>query len=125
MTMKRTVLIVDDEPDIRESLREALEGEGYAVMEAANGREALTLLPDLPRPCALILDIIMPVMSGNELYAAMQANPTLADIPVVVSTSDPSRAPSGVLLMKKPVHFSRLLTTVAGLFEPGPPPHRK
>jgi two-component system, sensor histidine kinase and response regulator len=123
--MRKTVLIVDDEPDIRESLREALEEEGYAVVEAANGKEALALLPDLPRPCALILDIIMPVMSGNELYAAMQADPALADIPLVVSTSDPSRAPSGVLLMKKPVHFSRLLTTVAGLFEPGPPPGRR
>jgi CheY-like chemotaxis protein len=114
--MPKTVLVVDDEADIRVSLRDILEEEGYVVVEAANGRQALELLPGLPRPCAIILDIIMPIMSGNELYEAMQADPRLADIPLVVSTSDPSRAPSGVLLMKKPIHLARLLTTVAGLF---------
>jgi CheY-like chemotaxis protein len=114
--MAKTVLVVDDEPDIRMSLRDVLEEEGYAVVEAANGKQALDLLPGLPRPCAIILDIIMPVMSGNELYERLQADPRLSDIPLVVSTSDPSRAPSGVLLMKKPIHLHRLLTTVAGLF---------
>jgi CheY-like chemotaxis protein len=123
--MRKTVLVVDDETDIRDSLREALEDEGYAVAEAANGLEALQLLPRLPRPCAVILDIIMPVMSGIEFYRAMQSDPAIADIPLVVSTSDPSRAPSGVLLMRKPIHLSRLLTTVAGLFEPLPDPRRR
>jgi CheY-like chemotaxis protein len=112
----RTVLVVDDEADIRDSLKEALVDEGYRVEVAANGRQALDLLPQLGRPCAVILDIIMPIMSGAELYAAMRAIPTLADIPVVVSTSDPSRAPSGVLIMRKPIDLSRLLSTVAGLF---------
>ena len=113
---RRTVLVVDDEADIRDSLKEALADEGYAVVLAANGRQALDLLPSLPRPCAVILDIIMPIMSGAELYAAMRATPTLADIPVVVSTSDPSRAPSGVLIMKKPVNLVRLLKAVEMLF---------
>lgn len=113
---QRTVLVVDDEADIRESLREALADEGYAVEVAANGKQALEILPKLNRPCAVILDIIMPVMSGIELYAAMRANPHLSDIPVVVSTSDPSRAPSGVLIMRKPINLSRLLKTVDALF---------
>jgi CheY-like chemotaxis protein len=112
----RTVLVVDDEPDIRESLRDALEDEGYDVVTAANGREALTVLPRLPRPLAMILDIIMPVMSGAELYMALQADPLLASIPVVVSTSDPSRAPAGVLLMRKPIDLDRLLAVIDGLF---------
>jgi CheY-like chemotaxis protein len=112
----RTVLVVDDEPDIRESLRDALEDEGYDVVTAANGREALDVLPGLSRPLALILDIIMPVMSGVELYTTLQADPNLATIPVVVSTSDPSRAPSGVLLMRKPIDLDRLLSVVDGLF---------
>jgi CheY-like chemotaxis protein len=112
----KTVLVVDDEPDIRESLRDALEDEGYDVVTAANGREALTMLPGLPRPLALILDIIMPVMSGVELYAALQSDPQLATIPVVVSTSDPSRAPAGVLLMRKPIDLERLLKVIKGLF---------
>jgi CheY-like chemotaxis protein len=112
----RTVLVVDDEPDIRESLRDALEDEGYDVVTAANGREALTVLPGLSRPLAMILDIIMPVMSGVELYAAIQSDPKLATIPVVVSTSDPSRAPAGVLLMRKPIDLDRLLSVIDGLF---------
>ena len=59
---------------------------------------------------------MMPVMDGGELYNAMLADPTLADIPVIVSTSDPSRAPSGVLLMKKPVNLKMMLKTVARFF---------
>jgi CheY-like chemotaxis protein len=113
---QRSVLIVDDDPDIRATLREAFEHHGYTVAVAANGREGLRLLAALPRPCAVILDLIMPVMDGLELYAAMRADPALAGIPVVFSTSDPSRAPSGVVMMKKPVDLVRLLAVVAGLF---------
>lgn len=115
MTQK-TVLVVDDEADIRESLKDALGEEGYEVVLAANGKEALQLLPGISRPCAVILDIIMPVMSGTEFYEAMQAMPALADIPVLMSTSDPSRAPRRVPVMKKPINLDRLLTAVAGLF---------
>jgi len=113
---RKTVLVVDDEPDIRESLRDALEDEGYLVVVARNGKEALETLPTLEKPVAIILDIIMPVMSGAEFYAAMQADPRFAKTPVLISTSDASRAPSGVLLMKKPVDLDRLLDTVAKLF---------
>jgi two-component system response regulator MprA len=110
------VLVVDDEPDIRDSLRDALEDEGYEVAVARNGKEALEALPALPSPFAVILDIIMPVMSGVEFYAAMRADPRFAGAPVLVSTSDPSRAPSGVLIMKKPIDLDRLLNAVAALF---------
>jgi len=113
---RKTVLVVDDEPDIRDSLRDALEDEGYEVAVARNGREALEALPALPRPVGIILDIIMPVMSGVEFYTAMQADPRFAGTPVLVSTSDPSRAPSGVLIMKKPIDLDRLLNAVASLF---------
>jgi CheY-like chemotaxis protein len=113
---QKTVLVVDDEADIRESLRDALDDEGYAVFVASNGKEALALLPALARPCAVILDIIMPVMSGTEFYEAMLATPTLADIPVLMSTSDPSRAPGRVPVMKKPIDLDRLLAAVAALF---------
>jgi two-component system, sensor histidine kinase and response regulator len=109
-----SVLVVDDEVDIRESLREVLEEEGYEVTVACDGQEGLAGLRRR-KPCAVILDIIMPVMSGTEMYAAMQEDPALASIPVIVSTSDPSRAPSGVLIMKKPVDLSRLLAAVAGI----------
>ena len=113
---QRTVLVVDDEPDIRETLGDVLVDEGYTVELASNGQEALRRLPELSRPCAVILDIIMPVMSGTECYANIQADPRFADTPVLISTSDASRAPSGVLLMKKPIDLDRLLDAVAKLF---------
>jgi two-component system, sensor histidine kinase and response regulator len=113
---QRTLLIVDDETDIREFLRDALAEEGYTIQVANNGREALRLLRTLDRPCAVILDIIMPVMSGTEVYSAMRRDPALADIPVLVSTSDPSRAPNQVPVLKKPINLDRLLAVVAGLF---------
>ncbi len=114
--IQKTLLIVDDETDVRESLRDALAEEGYAILVANNGRDALALLPTLERPCAVILDIIMPGMSGTEVYGAMRLNPSLADIPVLVSTSDPSRAPNQVPVLKKPINLDRLLAVVAGLF---------
>ena len=112
----RTILVIDDETDIRESLQDALSDEGYRVVLAANGAEGLKVLSTLSRPCAIILDIIMPVMSGSEFYGAMAADPRYAGIPVLISTSDPSRAPKGLPVLRKPVTLNRLLSTVAGLF---------
>jgi CheY-like chemotaxis protein len=104
-------LVVDDDEDIRESLRDAFEDAGYQVSCAANGREGLDALRKV-RPCVVVLDLIMPIMTGNEMYDAMQADPQLADVPVIMSTSDASRAPSGVLLLKKPVNLQRMLATI-------------
>jgi len=107
-----TVLIVDDEADIRDTLKELFEDEGYAVSTAANGAEALRVLSGPTLPCVVVLDLIMPVLTGNEVFAKMQLDPRLARVPVIVSTSDPSRAPSGVLIMKKPIDLDRLLGAI-------------
>jgi CheY-like chemotaxis protein len=111
-----TILIVDDDVDMRESLSDVLGAEGYSVLHASNGKVAMGLLPTLKRPCGIILDITMPVMSGTEFYQAMKAVPDLADIPVVFLTSDPSRAPCGSPIMQKTISLDRLLGTVAALF---------
>jgi CheY-like chemotaxis protein len=105
------VLIVEDERDLRDSLQEFLEQEGYAVATAGNGAEALAFL-EHERPGLVILDLMMPVVSGDEVYARMQRDPRFSTIPVLVSTSDPSRAPSGTLIMKKPINLNRLLGAV-------------
>ncbi|HVW24529.1 MAG TPA: response regulator [Polyangiaceae bacterium] len=107
-----TVLIVDDDDDIRDTLKELCEDEGYEVTTAANGAEALRALAGPVPPCVVVLDLIMPVVSGNEVFAAMQQDPRLSGVPVIVSTSDPSRAPSGVLVMKKPIELERLLRAI-------------
>jgi len=113
---QNTLLVVDDDTDMREALRDVLLEEGYRVVLASDGKAALSLLPTLQRPCGIILDITMPIMSGTELYQAMQGEPDLADIPVVFLTSDPSAAPSGLPLMPKTIRLERLLGTVASLF---------
>jgi CheY-like chemotaxis protein len=113
---QNTLLIVDDDIGMREALRDVLVEEGYRVVLAANGKVALGLLPTLQRPCGIILDITMPVMSGIELYQVMRAAPDLADIPVVFLTSDPSAVPSGSLMMSKTIRLERLLGTVTSLF---------
>lgn len=107
------ILIVDDEADFVASLVELLEDEGYRVRTAANGREAMEKLDSGPPPCLVILDLRMPVMSGNEVYAAMKQRPDLAPIPVLVSSSsDASQAPAGALFMRKPINPDRMLDVI-------------
>lgn len=112
----RLVLVVDDDRDTRESLQEAFQDEGYGVITAADGREALEKLTDAAlRPDIVLLDIAMPVMDGNRVYDTMRADPALALIPVVVSTSTPESAPPGVVVVPKPFKLERLFKTVADL----------
>jgi CheY-like chemotaxis protein len=87
---QRMVLVVDDDEAIRESLSELLGDEGYRVQTAANGAEALSLLrpPSQLRPCVILLDLMMPIMNGQEFYAEQQRDPTLATIPIVVISAD-------------------------------------
>jgi CheY-like chemotaxis protein len=113
---QNTLLVVDDDADLRESLREALEDDGYAVVLARNGREALDIVPGLSRPCGIVLDMAMPVMDGVSFYRALKAVPEWADIPVLVATSDPQRAPRGVPIIAKHAGLPRLLAMVAALF---------
>jgi two-component system sensor histidine kinase/response regulator len=112
----RRLLVVEDDESIRDSLREAFEDAGYQIETASNGQEALDLLTDgSPHPDVVILDLVMPVLDGNRLYQAMQADAGLSRIPVIISTSSPSRAPKGVVVVPKPVKLDRLLGTVADL----------
>ena len=107
------IVVVDDEETICETLKDVLEEEGYTVACALDGVEALSLLRGMTvLPRMVILDLLMPRMDGNAVLTTLKADPALADIPVVVSTSDPSRAPSGVLIMRKPVDLDMLLDTV-------------
>ena len=113
---QNTILVVDDDPEMREALRDVLGDEGYNVILASNGKVALGLLSSLRRPCGIILDVTMPIMGGVELYHAMRDVPDLADIPVLFLTSDPFTATSGVPMVEKSVSLDRLLGTVAELF---------
>ncbi len=104
------VLVVDDDADIREALRDVLEAAGYAVAEAANGLEAFTYLERNPRPGAILLDLFMPVMDGWQLARRIESVPALASVPLVVVTASGSHwgYPSKRVLLK-PIDLPRLL----------------
>jgi len=83
--MEHLILVVDDDRDIRDTLIETLEDHGYRAAGAANGAEALAVLRTVaPRPCLILLDLMMPVMDGQGFREEQLKNPTWAEIPVVV-----------------------------------------
>ncbi|MES2692965.1 MAG: response regulator, partial [Verrucomicrobiota bacterium] len=82
----RLALVVDDLPDNREILRNALEREGWSVMEAENGRAALNLFLD-HKPALILLDLMMPVMDGFEFLRELRASDAGHSVPVVVVTA--------------------------------------
>lgn len=113
-THSPTLLLIEDEPDIRDSLREILESEGYAVHTAANGAEGLRALEAMPAPSLILLDLLMPVMNGTEFLAEQQRRPSLSAIPVVVLSAD-SNLRTGNRVhshVRKPIDLTELLLLV-------------
>src|SRR5207247_2102614 len=76
--------IIEDDPDLRDALGELLSGEGYEVATAADGREGLRRLGAPPRPCLVLLDLMLPAMDGFEFRLRQLEDPALAAIPVIV-----------------------------------------
>jgi CheY-like chemotaxis protein len=111
--VKHTVLLVEDELELREMMQDALELNGYSVVAAGNGKEALDAFARIDHVCLVLLDLLMPEMNGWDFLEAMRARPELADIPVVVHTSAPNQAPTGATrILPKPTKLSRLLSVV-------------
>ena len=123
MTEPRGVLLVDDDPAIRETLTQILEDEGYAVAVASNGREALQQLASAGStpPGAIILDLTMPIMDGARFRKAQLADPSLAAIPVIVLTAERNAKEKGEALgtaaaLQKPVRLMELLSVLASIW---------
>ena len=122
------VLVVDDDDDIREVMRELLDGAGYSSVGVANGQLALEWLRSSPNlPDLILLDLRMPQMDGMEFLDRIDEERAFRLIPVAIMSAQPSvrRAlqyqetrfgPS--FLLPKPVDFDRLLTIVAGVVSP-------
>ena len=115
-----TVLVVDDEPLIAMALEAALEDAGYEVATAANGRQGLERLAGAPRPDVVLLDMMMPVMGGAAMRAAMTADPELRAIPVVVLSSLPEEAVRARLdgvaaVLRKPCTAEQVLGAIEGV----------
>lgn len=111
----KVVLVIEDEPDIREGLAELLSDEGYQVRTAANGYEALDMLRrEVPRPALILLDLMMPIMNGVKFleYLRVQRE-DLTGIPVVVLTAAKNaelRDGAAAGRINKPIDIEELFT---------------
>ena len=124
MTYK--VLIADDEPNIVVSLEYLMKREGHAVSVARDGREALAAIRR-DRPDLVLLDVMMPAMSGFDVCQAVRADPALADVRILMLTAkgrDTDLAKGTALgadaYMTKPVSTQELAARVRELLERGP-----
>ncbi|MEI9949038.1 MAG: response regulator [Pseudomonadota bacterium] len=109
-----TVLIVEDEEDLRELMRDALQMRGYSVVTAEEGTDALRKIDDIGPPCVILLDLLMPGMNGWDFFEKVRQRPELASVPVIIHSSASSRAPVGVTrVLQKPLAFERLVSIVS------------
>ncbi len=107
------ILIVEDDADLRNTLSTVLELEGISVRTAENGAKALEVLEREPFPCVILLDMMMPIMSGWDFLAKRRMSEELRKIPVVVCSAFVDEIPKDVVsVIKKPVDIDRLIRTV-------------
>jgi CheY-like chemotaxis protein len=105
-----SVLVVDDEPSIREVLADTLSEEGWSVVAAGDGKEAFKHLESGLRPTAIVLDIMMPRMNGHEFMEALRSDPRTGSIPVIqISAGRYSAIPGIAARLEKPFRIERLL----------------
>lgn len=110
----RTILVVEDDEDIRNVVVEILESEGYPTREAANGKEALEILSQIEKPCLVLLDMMMPIMNGRQFIDAVMADAYLAPIPILIvsAIADKANTTGSVGFLKKPIDIDVVLKVV-------------
>jgi CheY-like chemotaxis protein len=118
----KTVLLVDDEFGILDALRDILQDEGYRVLLARHGREALVRVGEV-RPDIIFTDLMMPVMDGGSLLHVLRNDTATRDIPVVMmSAVGQERLPSHLApddFLPKPFKLDALLAVLERLTGPG------
>jgi two-component system, chemotaxis family, sensor kinase CheA len=108
VSLKPVVLVVEDEDDAREMLKDLLELRGYRVQTAADGQQALDIIDTADRICVVLLDLFMPNVDGWKVYESLQTRGKLDSLNVVITTSAPHRAPAGANVMVKPLDLPKL-----------------
>lgn len=113
------VLVVDDDADVRTTIAEMLEDEGFRVEQASNGAAALDAARRGEAPAVILLDLWMPVLDGWGFLERRATEPTLAGVPVIVMSASPfeRHVPGVQRLMKKPIRFELLLEAVTAAVE--------
>jgi CheY-like chemotaxis protein len=111
------VLVVEDDAHTREAMKSVLELHGYPVVTAADGSEALHRLRNGPKPCLILLDLMMPGMDGFEFFDEKRQDPRISAIPVVIYSGHHDAKSNAARLgaegyFQKPVDVQRLLSLV-------------
>src|SRR5687767_13141622 len=120
---RQHILVVEDDGDIRDSMVEILEDEGYAVSAAGNGVEALAALRNGPtRPEVILLDLMMPIMNGAQFRDEQLKDPDLANIPIVLISADSDVKGSAERLraagfMQKPIKIQPLFDVLQQILQ--------
>jgi two-component system chemotaxis response regulator CheY len=108
-----SVLVVEDDQDIRETIRDLLLDEGFPVQTAENGLDGLEVLASGERPCLVLLDMMMPVLDGAGFMARLRELAIVPGLPVViVSAVATHHVPDSVGFLRKPIDLNNLLNTV-------------
>ena len=116
-----TLLVVDDDPEIRLLLSDLFAREGFRVDVADDGASAILFLEHHEPPSAILLDILMPGILGSSVLTYLASKPSLEHVPVAIVSSSPHLAPDGYPLFKKPLRFAPLLEFVRTACGPIPP----
>lgn len=117
-TTNKCIVIVEDDTDVRETLTELLEDEGYHPVGFSSGYDALKYLKETPKlPALILLDLMMPVMDGWEFREAQQGIDDIRDIPTVILSADNASQRAQHTLaatdyLSKPIHITTLLNLV-------------
>jgi CheY-like chemotaxis protein len=111
----QSILVVEDDDDIRNVMVDVLESEGYHAEAATNGKEALELLHTIDKPCLVLLDMMMPIMNGREFLDKVMVDSYLAPIPVLIvsAVADKTDTKGAVGFLKKPVDIDMVLDMVS------------
>ena len=118
MACSRPILIVDDDADVRDALRDTLEDEGHLAVAVGDGPSALHWLKQEPAPpCLILLDWNMAPMNGAQVLEAIRTDPGLSTLPVVLVTADArieekSKTPGFAAALRKPVNLKALFEVV-------------
>ena len=123
MNSTKHILIIEDDKDILEVLKDLLESEGYQVSTAENGQEAMDLLEKIPSlPGLILVDLMMPIMDGFQFREKQKNHPRVKNIPVVVMSADghieQKRERIGVtVFLKKPLDLDFVLIAISNQYK--------
>lgn len=121
-TRRRTVLVLEDDPDAAQVLKDLIEDQGYVAICVGNGRDGLAML-EKERPCLMLIDVFMPVMNGVEFLRIVRVNDKLSDIPRVLMTAANDHmigVKEDVSVLYKPVDFEGLKRILEKACDPTP-----